>query len=111
MIKVWHKIEPTFDEDLEKIAKAWRSGGYECVAEVGTPAEGHTEQEWAFYRTNSIDHVWTENGDVKPIRKHIRSTFVGDIVECSNGHLLICDWAGWKELPTGIPSDYPDGYR
>jgi len=101
MIKVWHRRAPTFDEDKGEATRAWMAGGYECVATVTSPPtewSGHEEEEWAFFRTNSIDKLWTDNDGVAPVRREIRSTSVGDIVERSDGRLMLCAFAGWTEF-------------
>ena len=58
------------------------------------------EEEWAFFRTNSMECAWTSNSGVTPVRSQLRSTSVGDIVEKSDGSLVVVDYAGWKELLT-----------
>lgn len=99
MIKVWHRKVPSFSADLLDVRSAWHGNEYECVATVTSLSSGwDSEEEWAFYRTNTIDTLWTDNQDVAPVRRELRSTSVGDIVETSDGRLMVVDHVGWLVL-------------
>ncbi len=54
-----------------------------------------------FEKTNSIDHPWTQNPEVREVlTDRPRSLSVGDLVkEVESGKVFICESSGWKELP------------
>ena len=103
MIEVWHRKKPTFmlfsAEDFADHQAAWKSGEYELVATIEKePPPNDTEEDYAFFITNTIEDSWTENVGVKPVRKQLRSTSMGDVVKRSDGTLLICSCMGWQKI-------------
>jgi hypothetical protein len=102
MIEVWHRKKPTFmlfnSEDFAEHQAAWKSGEYELVATIEKTPPTDTEEDYAFFITNSIEDSWTENAGVKPVKKNLRSTSMGDVVKRSDGTLLLCSAMGWQKI-------------
>lgn len=67
--------------------------GYNLVATVKADT-----LEDVFRLTNSIDNIWTENEEVVPTRKEIRSTSCGDIVIDGKNEKFQCKEIGWEKL-------------
>jgi len=113
VIRVWHRVQPNFLGDVNEATEAWGvPGSFELVAELENSGDKEwAEEDWAFYRTNSIDHPWTSHPDVKPVRRKLRSTSVGDVVQVSNGRLLLCMSAGWEEIPFSMTPEQQQEVR
>jgi len=88
MSKVYHAIKPDFRDEGQSFPD-----DYEMVAEVDSNDLNHI-----YELTNHIFRDWTTGGLVKPVRGHLRSTSVGDIVELEDGTRHLCQGMGWKEL-------------
>ena len=100
MTEIWHRKQPTFtlytDKDIVEHRLAWLSEGYKKVATVDVIPEGYTEEDYAYYVTNTIEHRWVDNKGVTPIGRDHRSTSVGDIIKCTDGKVLLCAPLGWE---------------
>jgi hypothetical protein len=86
--------EAYFRASLGTIGAALEHGMYEHVATL----DAHDLAE-LFYRTNSIDKLWTFDPMSGAFREELRSTSVGDLVIDERGVMLSCQTAGWKEVP------------
>ena len=88
MAKVYHALEPTWDNETKKFPDE-----YALVATVS-----NEDVDTVYRLTNSIDSPWWKNFGVTPefIGEGCRSTSVGDIVELANGTRLICCDIGWE---------------
>lgn len=69
MVKVYHRIDPTFQVEVNPDLK-----NYVFVADVDTNV-----LEKAFELTNNIEHNWTRNKEVTTELDCARSTSVGDL--------------------------------
>jgi hypothetical protein len=91
MFKVFHANNPTFGLSIGPQPQ-WPQD-FALVAEV--TCENINQ---AFELTNSIDHAWYENPDVKVIHK-ARSTSVGDVIkDMTTQRVYLCKPVGWEEI-------------
>ena len=67
---------------------------YKPVADVNIPDEEYGD---AFRLTNHIDRAWWENEEVV-LFEESRSTSVGDLIELSDGTLMVCASVGWVKV-------------
>lgn len=91
--KVYHVIEPTFRPTVPKDFP----NGFELVAELVIDSYEIGNLEKVFELTNTIEHPWWNNKEVKVHRK-TRSTSVGDVVQTEEGRFYLCDAAGWTQF-------------
>ena len=99
MIKIYHKIKPTFiDED-----KTGFPNGYEAVAVVNV-----NDLDEVYKLTQNLDNVWIENNAVfanlnastlqeSNGKKAFRSSSVGDVFELNSKFYVIC-MEGFEEI-------------
>ena len=96
MIKVYHNAD-FLDVAFMFDNKGWASKAQLThVANVDIPDE---ECGDAFRLTNHIDSAWQDNPEVESLTDKPRSTSVGDVIELSDGRMMICRSIGWDEYP------------
>jgi hypothetical protein len=89
MFKVYHRNNPTFWDNEEKMVNI---KDFTFVAEVDTDSYGDV-----FRLTNHIDTEWWNNEEVTLI-KESRSTSVGDLVVDADGKAHLCCSVGWSDV-------------
>jgi hypothetical protein len=96
MIKVYHNAD-FLDVAFMFGNEGWASKAQLThVANVDIPDEQYGD---AFRLTNHIDRSWQENAEVEALTDRARSTSVGDVIELSDGRMMICRSVGWDEYP------------
>lgn len=105
-IEIYHRKSPNFrlytPADVQDHLAAWGDNGYKKVATIADYPEGcdKSELDFAYYYTNNIDHLWTENKCVTPIGTSHRSTSVGDVIKTRDGKFFFVAPSGFQPLPT-----------
>ena len=103
MVRVLHKNE----DNGQKAARFFLRQDYTHVADVDVPDAEHWR---VFPLTNHFLSRWQKNEGVHPIgaaRFQARSKSIGDVVELSDGRLLVYTSRGWESISRVDPTPPP----